>query len=145
MILKERSWEKMNQNLAQRKHFISTCYPCCSKTKRAFDETTVVVFLLLAGVCVLLSTTKLAALNNNGMSEDLNEVCKKSVPSWSEGCAGCERKYRTKDSNEISIREHECQRRGRRIYDLLNTFKRRDLLRRSLRHYASAKIPAGRR
>ena len=138
---RKKSWEKMNKISRTKKALHQHMLPLLFQDKASVRRNhVVVVFLLLVGVCVLLSTTKLAALNNNGMSEDLNEVCKKSVPSWSakdalEASESIERKIRTRLASEsINANEEE---EGFTI--LLNTFKRRDLLRRSLRHYAKCK------
>ena len=103
---RKKSWEKMNKISRTKKALHQHMLPLLFQDKASVRRNHVaVVFLLLVGVCVLLSTTKLAALNNNGMSEDLNEVCKKSVPSWSakdalDASESIERKIRTRLASE---------------------------------------------
>jgi hypothetical protein len=145
---RKKSWEKMNKisrtKKALHQHMGAVLSSSLFQDKASVRRNyVVVVFLLLVGVVVLLSTTKLA-LNNNVMSEDLNEVCtrlkEESVPSWSakealDASESIERKIRTGLALEsTNVNEEE---EGFTI--LLNTFKRRDLLRRSLRHYAKCK------
>ena len=145
---RKKSWEKMNKISRTRKalhqHMGAVLSSSLFQDKASVRRNyVVVVFLLLVGVVVLLSTTKLA-LNNNVMSEDLNEVCtrlkEESVPSWSakealDASESIERKIRTGLALESTNANEEEE--GFTI--LLNTFKRRDLLRRSLRHYAKCK------
>ena len=70
---RKKSWEKMNKISRTKKALHQHMLPLLFQDKASVRRNHVaVVFLLLVGVCVLLSTTKLAALNNNGMSEDLN-------------------------------------------------------------------------
>lgn len=145
---RKKSWEKMNKisrtKKALHQHMGAVLSSSLFQDKASVRRNyVVVVFLLLVGVVVLLSTTKLA-LNNNVMSEDLNEVCtrlkEESVPSWSakealDASESIERKIRTGLALESTNANEEEE--GFTI--LLNTFKRRDLLRRSLRHYAKCK------
>jgi len=145
---RKKSWEKMNKISRTRKalhqHMGAVLSSSLFQDKASVRRNhVVVVFLLLVAVVVLLSTTKLA-LNNNVMSEDLNEVCtrlkEESVPSWSakealDASESIERKIRTGLALESTNANEEEE--GFTI--LLNTFKRRDLLRRSLRHYAKCK------
>ena len=145
---RKKSWEKMNKISRTRKalhqHMGAVLSSSLFQDKASVRRNyVVVVFLLLVGMVVLLSTTKLA-LNNNVMSEDLNEVCtrlkEESVPSWSakealDASESIERKIRTGLALESTNANEEEE--GFTI--LLNTFKRRDLLRRSLRHYAKCK------
>jgi len=145
---RKKSWEKMNKisrtKKALHQHMGAVLSSSLFQDKASVRRNyVVVVFLLLVGVVVLLSTTKLA-LNNNVMSEDLNEVCtrlkEESVPSWSakealDASESIERKIRTGLALESTNANEEEE--GFTI--LLNTFKRRDFLRRSLRHYAKCK------
>ena len=145
---RKKSWEKMNKisrtKKALHQHMGAVLSSSLFQDKASSRRNhVVVVFLLLVGVVVLLSTTKLA-LNNNVMSEDLNEVCtrlkEESVPSWSakealDASESIERKIRTGLALESTNANEEEE--GFTI--LLNTFKRRDFLRRSLRHYAKCK------